>query len=117
MGSPPELDAAILTQAHKAVQAEPQALTTRKHLTLRWGAPIASAALVVLSVIVFIVMPELEQQRNEPTLQALVAKEQSAKREKQSSQRNMARAMKKAAPAAPMANQQYGLQIGGKREN
>ena len=64
ISSPPELDAAILAQAHKAVQAKPQALdkTARSHLTLRWGAPIASAALVVLSVTVFILMPELEQQ-------------------------------------------------------
>ena len=65
LGSPPDLDAAILAQAHKAVQSKPQVVTNnvRSHLTLRWGAPIASAALVVLSVTVFIVMPELEQQQ------------------------------------------------------
>ena len=63
MISPSELDAAILAQAHKAVQAKPQAVNPPTHLTLRLGAPIASAALVVLSVTVFILMPELEQQQ------------------------------------------------------
>lgn len=70
IGSPPELDAAILAEAHKAVQAKPQAVvapnSARSHLTLRWSAPIASAALVVLSVTVFIIMPELESEQFRP---------------------------------------------------
>ena len=113
MISPSELDAAILAQASKAVQAKPQAVTARSHLTLRWGAPIASAALIVLSVTVFIVTPEVEQeqsiQRFEEDLmisadsvatpQELEAKKQAAKQEKKERQRHdVTKTMQKIAP-------------------
>lgn len=114
LGSPPELDAAILAQAHKAVQAKPEPINARSHLTLRWGAPMASAALVVLSVTVFIIMPELEQQQamqldghnvetdfySEAIPQLIEVKEQRAKQERKVSQRIEAKAMKKLSPVA-----------------
>ena len=114
ISSPPELDAAILARAHQAVQAKPHALQPSRHLTLRWGAPIASAALVVLSVTVVILLPELEQQavlqseeqRLAADSAALIDEDQQAQRV---SQRRLAKAMKKdeaqsPATLAPMAS-------------
>lgn len=60
---PPELDRAVLSQAHAAVSA------TKRSRMLRWSAPLALAASVVV-VVTLVMLPEVQQEVSKSALPA-----------------------------------------------
>ncbi len=64
--SPVALDAAILAEAHRAVQAKP--VSARSPMQ-RWSAPFAMAATVVITAMLVVTMPQREGEILSPPLQ------------------------------------------------
>lgn len=82
---PPELDATILAESRRAVSAKPVAINKkeRSHLTLRWTAPFATAALVVLSVSVYLLQPDIDHHHQIDTLYETAPSSPSAYKKKE----------------------------------